>query len=81
MKNPNIITGFSRLDKFQKINLVSSYVSDSEDFQNTLLETFHRDPVIQKLYDEFSENTIGNYFFPFGVAPNFLINVHVTNGY
>jgi len=38
------------------------------------ITTLHRDPSVQKLYDEFSENTLGNYFFPYGVAPNFLIN-------
>jgi len=74
MKNLNITTGFSRLDKKQKISLVSSYVSNSELFGQTLLDTFHSDPSIQKLYDEFSENTLGNYYFPYGVAPNFLIN-------
>src|SRR5690606_24455494 len=28
----------------------------------------------QQLHDEFIENTITNYYLPFGVAPNFLIN-------
>jgi hydroxymethylglutaryl-CoA reductase len=62
------------LDKDQKINLVSSQVADPSFFSNTLHASQHRDPVVQKLYDEFSENTLGNYFFPYGVAPNFLIN-------
>jgi hydroxymethylglutaryl-CoA reductase len=74
MKNTKITTGFSRLDKDQKINLVSSQVADPSFFSNTLHASQHRDPVVQKLYDEFSENTLGNYFFPYGVAPNFLIN-------
>ena len=29
---------------------------------------------IQKIHDEFIENTITNFYIPFGVAPNFLIN-------
>jgi len=74
MINNKITTGFSRLDKDQKIDLVSSHVPDPEFFSNTLHASLHRDPVVQKLYDEFSENTLGNYFFPYGVAPNFLIN-------
>ena len=74
MKDNRITTGFSRLDKNQKMDLVSSKVPDPQLFGNTLLTTLHRDPLVQKLYDEFSENTIGNYFFPYGVAPNFLIN-------
>ena len=74
MKNNKITTGFSRLDKDQKIDLVSSHTTDPLLFSNTLHASLHRDPVVQKLYDEFSENTLGNYYFPYGVAPNFLIN-------
>ena len=29
---------------------------------------------MQKLHDEFTENTISNFYLPFGIAPNFLIN-------
>jgi hydroxymethylglutaryl-CoA reductase len=74
MKDTKITTGFSRLDKDQKIDLVSSRIADPVLFSNTLHASLHRDPVVQKLYDEFSENTLGNYYFPYGVAPNFLIN-------
>jgi len=74
MKLNTITTGFSRLDKDQKIDLVSSKVADPEFFSNTLHASWHRDPATQKMIDEFSENTLGNYFFPYGVAPNFLIN-------
>jgi len=35
---------------------------------------WHNQPEVQKLHDEFIENTISNYYMPFGVAPNFLIN-------
>ena len=34
----------------------------------------HPDPEVQKLHDEFSENTITNFHLPYGIAPNFLIN-------
>ena len=74
MKEKTITTGFSRLDKDQKIELVSSHLSDPQLFSNTLHASWHRDPEVQKMIDEFSENTLGNYFFPYGVAPNFLIN-------
>jgi hydroxymethylglutaryl-CoA reductase len=74
MKDIKITTGFSRLDKDQKIDLVASQVADPELFSYTLHASWHRDPAIQKMIDEFSENTLGNYFIPFGVAPNFLIN-------
>ena len=29
---------------------------------------------IQSIHDTFSENTLSNFYFPFSVAPNFLIN-------
>ncbi|MEI6061427.1 MAG: hydroxymethylglutaryl-CoA reductase, degradative [Bacteroidota bacterium] len=74
MKDYDITSGFSRLDKDQKIALVSSHVKDPELFSHTLHASLHRDPLEQKIYDEFSENTMGNYIFPYGVAPNFLIN-------
>src|SRR5690606_29460020 len=35
---------------------------------------WHHEKGVQKLHDEFIENTITNYFLPFGVAPNFLID-------
>ena len=74
MKNNKITAGFSRLDKDQKIDMVSAHTHDPPLFSNTLHASWHRDPLAQKLYDEFSENTLGNYFFPYGVAPNFMIN-------
>ncbi len=62
------------MDKDQKIDLVASHLTESALFSNTLHNSWHRDAGVQKIYDEFSENTLGNYFFPYGVAPNFLIN-------
>src|SRR5699024_9602872 len=40
-----------------------------------LLELYwNRDDKLQRLHDEFSENTISNYYLHFGIAPNFTIN-------
>ena len=40
-----------------------------------LLKSYwHLDSDIQKLHDEFIENTLTNFYIPYGVAPNFLIN-------
>lgn len=74
MKDPRLVTGFSRLTKDQKIDLVSSHVKHSQKFADTLRSLWHQEPAVQKLYDEFSENTLSNYYFPYGVAPNFMIN-------
>lgn len=74
MKKDSITTGFSRLTKEQKIDLVAPHSLNPVQFSNIILESWHKDLATQKIYDEFSENTIGNYIFPYGVAPNFLIN-------
>ena len=74
MRDPKIITGFSRLTKDQKVDLVAGQVEYPENFAEVLRSSWHSDPQIQKLYDEFSENTLSNYYFPYGVAPNFMIN-------
>lgn len=68
------INGFSKLNKLEKLELVSSYFEDSENALAELQTFWHSDPKKQKLFDEFSENTISNFFFPYGVAPNMLIN-------
>ncbi len=69
------ISGYSKLSKEQKINwLVENYLNNDETAKSELISYWHRDLHTQKILDEFSENTISNYFFPFSVAPNFLIN-------
>jgi hypothetical protein len=74
MINKKVIKGFSKFSKDQKIDLITSAFNDQEEAK-TLLESFwHSNEDVQKIFDEFSENTLSNFYFPFGVAPNFLIN-------
>lgn len=70
-----IITGFSKLDKAGKIQWLSKQLSQTKqsDFED-ISKFWHSDPEMQKLFDEFSENTITNFIFPYGVTPNFKIN-------
>ncbi len=69
------VTGFSKLSKSQKIDwLVSNHLSDNDTAKKTLTQYWNDDQKLQDLHDGFSENTITNYFFPFGLAPNFLID-------
>jgi hydroxymethylglutaryl-CoA reductase len=72
--NRNIIAGFSKLNKHAKLELVASRFENSEQVIEELKSYWHDDPAKQKLFDEFSENTISNFYFPYGIAPNFLIN-------
>ena len=69
------IKGFSKLSKKEKINwLVSSYFKDDFHAKNILKQYWNSNESLQNLHDEFSENSISNYYLPFSIAPNFLIN-------
>lgn len=69
------ISGFSKLSKKEKINwLLSSYLNNDNQAKETLFQYWNSDSELQRLHDEFSENTISNFYMPFGIAPNFLIN-------
>ena len=69
------IKGFSKLSKKEKINwLISSYFKDDSHAENILKQYWNSNESLQNLHDEFSENSISNYYLPFSIAPNFLIN-------
>ncbi|HEY4540155.1 MAG TPA: hydroxymethylglutaryl-CoA reductase, degradative [Faecalibacter sp.] len=69
------VEGFSKLSKEGKIEwLVNEYLNGDEKAIQTLKQYWNDDADLQKLHDEFSENTISNFYMPFGLAPNFLIN-------
>lgn len=71
----NIVSGFSKMSKEQKIAWLASEVGpEASDLVQNMNHFWHQDPSTQKRFDEFSENTLTNYDLPFGVAPNFLIN-------
>jgi hydroxymethylglutaryl-CoA reductase len=70
-----IIQGFSKLSKEAKIEwIVRTYLNNDESAIDFLKSYWHNDPVVQKLHDEFIENTITNFYIPLGIAPNFKIN-------
>ncbi|WP_370390751.1 hydroxymethylglutaryl-CoA reductase, degradative [uncultured Winogradskyella sp.] len=72
---PEAISGFSKLSKPEKIEwLLQNYFSNKETAHDILTRYWNSDKKLQKLHDEFIENTITNFYLPFGVAPNFLIN-------
>ena len=69
------IIGFSKLSKSDKIKwITNTYFSDAESAKHAIEQYWNTDQKLQQLHDEFIENTITNYYLPFGVAPNFLIN-------
>jgi hydroxymethylglutaryl-CoA reductase len=74
MSNQKIISGFSKMNKSAKIELIGSRFENSEQVIEELKSFWDNDPARQRLFDEFSENTVSNFYFPYGIAPNFNIN-------
>jgi len=69
------ISGFSKLNKEQKIEWLANNYFDDKDAGIKILKQYHNeDAKIQQLHDEFIENTISNFYVPYAIAPNFIIN-------
>jgi len=71
----NKIDGFSKLSKQDKIAWINStYFHNNKNSYNLLKQYWNSDLDLQRIHDEFAENTISNFILPLGVAPNFLID-------
>lgn len=69
------ILGFSKLSKQEKIDWIAEHYTHNAAEAKALLKRYwNTEAGIQKLHDEFIENTISNYYLPLGIAPNFLID-------
>ena len=69
------VSGFSKFSKAEKINwLIVNYFDGNSNAKSILESYWNSNTKLQQLHDEFIENTISNFYMPFGVAPNFLIN-------
>ena len=67
--------GFSKLTKEEKINwIATNHFANPEQAIAVLHQYKNSDEALQKLHDEFIENTLTNFYLPLGVAPNFTIN-------
>jgi len=74
-KMSKTVSGFSKLNKLEKIDwLVSTYFNNENKVKQILMQYWNSNPVLQDLHDDFIENTISNFYLPFGIAPNFVIN-------
>ena len=74
MKNKQPIRGFSKLSRNEKLKLITERLGSSAGFEQSMNDHLHTNHSLQSKYFEFSENTLSNYYLPYGVAPNFLIN-------
>lgn len=71
----NPVSGFSKMSKAEKIAWLASQFEGAEAAEILAMGRFwDQAKDEQRRFDEFAENTLTNYYLPFGVAPNFLIN-------
>ncbi len=69
------ISGFSKKSKEEKIDwIITHFLDNKEEFKQILKQYWNTEPQLQKLHDDFIENTLSNFYLPFGIAPNFIIN-------
>ncbi len=67
-----MISGFSKLDTIDKIELLVKSLGLPSKIKETLISHHHN--TLQNTYNQFSENTISNFYLPYNIAPNFIIN-------
>ena len=74
-KMTKTVSGFSKFSKEEKLNwVVDTFFKDKNEATKILHQYWNSDKLLQDLHDDFIENTISNFYMPFGVAPNFIIN-------
>ncbi|MDA7711392.1 hydroxymethylglutaryl-CoA reductase, degradative [Flavobacteriaceae bacterium] len=72
---PKRIEGFSKLTQEEKIDWISQTHFKNPTLAAALLHSYwNPDAMLQQRHEEFTENTVSNFYLPLGVAPNFLIN-------
>jgi len=70
-----IISGFSKFSKGEKIDwLTANFFQNPSETTKIIKQYWNENEKLQNLHDDFIENTITNFYLPFGVAPNFVIN-------
>ncbi len=69
------VSGFSKLSKKEKMDwLAANFFKNEQEGIATLEQYFNKNSKLQQLHDEFIENTISNFYVPYAIAPNFIIN-------
>lgn len=70
------IKGFSKLSKTEKITWLAKHflTSNPLDIAREFSSYMHANAELQKVFDGISENTLTNFYLPYGIAPNFKIN-------
>lgn len=69
-----LIHGFSKKTRDEKLKMVTQQHSSPKDALSVFKSFHHQDSKIQRLIEDFSENTITNFPLPYSICPNVLIN-------
>lgn len=70
-----VISGFSKLSKREKLVwVVENFFKNPDNVVQELMSFWHEKEDQQRILDGFSENTISNFYLPYSIAPNFIIN-------
>ncbi len=63
-KRDLLIKGFSKLLKEDKVKIVAELMDKQVESMELMQSFWHSDHSVQKIFDEFSENTISNFYIP-----------------
>jgi hydroxymethylglutaryl-CoA reductase len=74
MSKHKYINGFSKLSNNDKVSLIAQHLEKNIADFKSLNDFKLTDTEQQKRLEEISENVMSNFFLPFSIAPNFLIN-------
>jgi hydroxymethylglutaryl-CoA reductase len=77
MAKQKFINGFGELSRDDRLNMLSEIAQDKEAFNNDLKKYRFSDYHLQNKLEQISENTISNFFLPYSIAPNFLIDGNI----
>ncbi len=73
IRENNRVSGFSKFDKQQRRQwLLDNFLPEHGGGDFAFFDAHSSD--LQRVLDNFSENTLANFPLPFGIAPNFLVN-------
>lgn len=72
--NTDVLHGFSKKSSEEQLKMIAAFFEDKDEVTRCFKSFHHPDSKVQKMIEEFSENTISNFHLPYSVAPNFLIN-------
>lgn len=74
MTDNSLLKGFSKKNVDEKLEIIGSRFHNKEEVISYFKSFYNQDAKIQKLLEEFSENTITNFPLPYCIAPNFKVN-------